>query len=72
MHRRRSESLAGRLTARQFEALQVARQIEYHDVPHTGSLGEVAAELDCSESAGATLLRAAESALVDATVGGRA
>ena len=67
-HQRRAETLAGRLTARQFEALDVARDIGYYDVPRTGSLAAVADALDCSESAASSLLRKAESALVDAAL----
>lgn len=67
-HQRRSERLAGRLTARQFEALEVAHERGYFDVPRTGSLAAVADELDCSESAASTLLRSATSELVDAAV----
>ena len=67
-HQRRTETLAGRLTARQFEALEVARELGYYDVPRTASLADVAAELECSESAASTLLRSAEAALVDAAV----
>ena len=67
-HQRRAETLAGRLTARQFEALEVAHEQGYYDVPRTGSLADVAAALECSESAASTLLRSAESALVEAAV----
>ncbi|WP_247003556.1 helix-turn-helix domain-containing protein [Halosolutus gelatinilyticus] len=67
-HQRRSETLAGRLTARQFEALETARELGYFDVPRTGSLAAVADELGCSESAASTLLRSAERALVDAAI----
>lgn len=67
-HQRRSETLAGRLTARQFEALEVAREQGYYDVPRAGSLADVADELECSESAASTLLRSAEAALVEAAV----
>lgn len=69
-HRRRSETLAGRLTARQLEALEIAHGLGYYEVPRTGSLADVADELDCSESAASTLLRSAEAKLVDAVVGG--
>ncbi|MFC4249251.1 helix-turn-helix domain-containing protein [Natribaculum luteum] len=68
-HQRRMETLAGRLTARQFEALESARELGYYDVPRTASLSAVADELDCSESAASTLLRTAETALVDAALG---
>lgn len=67
-HQRRSESLAGRLTARQFEALEVGHELGYFDVPRTGSLAAVADELQCSESAASTLLRSAQAALVEAAV----
>lgn len=68
-HRRRAGVLAGRLTARQFEALEAARRLGYYDVPRTGSLSAVAAELDCTESAASTLLRTAEAGLVGAALG---
>ncbi|MEY7849305.1 helix-turn-helix domain-containing protein [Natrarchaeobius sp. A-rgal3] len=68
-HQRRAETLAGRLTARQFEAIETARDLGYYDVPRSGSLADVAATLECSESAASTLLRTAESELVDAALG---
>lgn len=68
-HQRKAETLAGRLTARQFEAMATARDIGYYDVPRNGSLAEVATELECSESAASTLLRTIESELVDAALG---
>ncbi|RQH00911.1 helix-turn-helix domain-containing protein [Natrarchaeobius oligotrophus] len=67
-HQRRAETLAGRLTARQFEAMEVAREVGYYDVPRSGSLADVAADLECSESAASTLLRTVESELVDAAL----
>ena len=67
-HQRRSETLAGRLTARQFEALEVARDGGYYEVPRSGALTTVAEELECSESAASTLLRSAEAKLVDAAL----
>ncbi len=68
-HRRLSGSLAGRLTARQFEAVETARRLGYYEVPRESSLATVADELDCSESAASALLRKAERALVDVAVG---
>ncbi|QFU81476.1 helix-turn-helix domain-containing protein [Natronorubrum aibiense] len=68
-HRQRTETLAGRVTGRQFEALETARDLGYYDVPRTASLARVADDLGCSESAASTLLRTAESALVDAALG---
>jgi predicted DNA binding protein len=67
-HGRLGGSLAGRLTRRQFEAVEVARDLGYYAVPRTASLAEVAAELDISESAASSLLRKAEQALVDAAL----
>ncbi|MFA9427431.1 helix-turn-helix domain-containing protein [Natronorubrum sp. A-ect3] len=67
-HQRRSETLAGRLTARQFEALEVARDVGYYEVPRSGALATVAEALECSESAASTLLRSAEAELVDAAL----
>lgn len=67
-HQRRSETLAGRLTARQFEALEVARDVGYYEVPRSGALATVAEALECSESAASTLLRSAERGLVDAAL----
>lgn len=69
-HERLSGSLAGRLTSRQFEALRVARELGYYDVPRSAPLSAVADELGCSESAASTLLRNAEARLVDAALGG--
>ncbi|KDE59742.1 bacterio-opsin activator [Halostagnicola sp. A56] len=67
-HQRRAETLAGRLTMRQFEAMEMARELGYYDVPRSGSLAEVATALECSESAASTLLRTVESKLVDAAL----
>ncbi len=68
-HRRRTESMVGRLTARQFTALEVAAELGYFAVPREASLAAVAAELDCSESTASTLVRTAVQTLVDAAVG---
>lgn len=68
-HCHRTETLAGRLTMRQFEALETASNVGYYDVPRTASLADVADGLNCSESAASTLLRAAENELVTAAVG---
>lgn len=68
-HRGLAGSLAGRLTARQFEALSVARDLGYYEVPREATLAEVAAALDCSESTASALLRKAQAALADAAVG---
>jgi hypothetical protein len=68
-HAHRHGTLAGRLTARQFEALRAARDCGYYDVPRDCDLAAVAADLECSPSAASTLLREAEARLVDAALG---
>nr|WP_303647553.1 helix-turn-helix domain-containing protein [Haloarchaeobius amylolyticus] len=68
-HRHRPGSLAGRLTTRQFQAMEAAYRLGYYDVPREGTLAAVAEALDCSESAASTLLRKAERAMVEATLG---
>lgn len=52
------------LTDRQSEALDVAFDVGYYEVPRTGSVADVADELDCAESTAATHLRKAESRIV--------
>lgn len=64
-----SGSLAGRLTRRQFETIDVARDLGYYAVPREATLSEVATALDCSESAASTLIRKAERALVNSALG---
>ncbi|WP_323675845.1 helix-turn-helix domain-containing protein [Halorubellus sp. PRR65] len=68
-HGRMGGALAGRLTRRQFQAIAVARDVGYYDVPRDGDLAAVATELGISESPASTLLRNAERALVDAALG---
>jgi predicted DNA binding protein len=58
----------GALTDRQQEAVRLARSVGYYDVPRTGDLAAVAAELDCSTSTASTLLRRAEARLVAAAL----
>lgn len=58
---RRHGTVAGALTDRQFEAVEVAADVGYYDVPRSGSLAAVADELGCAESTASTLLRRAES-----------
>ncbi|MFC6734822.1 helix-turn-helix domain-containing protein [Halolamina salina] len=54
------------LTDRQREALRAAQRVGYYDVPRTGAVADVAAELGCSSSTAGAHLRKAEAALVDA------
>lgn len=59
---RRSPSAV--LTERQRAALDAAASVGYYEVPRTGSVEAVAAELGCATSTAGELLRRAESALV--------
>ncbi len=68
-HRHADRSLADRLTPRQLEAVTIAHDRGYYDVPRTASLEAVADALDCSESAASGLLRRAERALVSTALG---
>lgn len=67
-HRRRTESMVGQLTVRQFSALETAAKLGYFEVPREASLAEVAAELECSESTASTLVRTAVEKLVDGAI----
>lgn len=67
-HRHTPGTLAGRLTNRQLNALEVAFELGYYDVPRTASLATVADELGCSKSAASSLLRGAETKLVETAV----
>ncbi|MFC7097673.1 helix-turn-helix domain-containing protein [Halobaculum marinum] len=60
--RRRSPAA---LTTRQRDALEVAAAVGYYEVPRTGSIDDVAAELDCAPSTAGELLRKAEATVVD-------
>jgi predicted DNA binding protein len=53
------------LTDRRREAVAAASAVGYYDVPRTGTVADVAAELDCAKSTAGELLRRAEAALVD-------
>lgn len=56
------------LTDRQREAVEAAREVGYYEVPRTGDIETVARELDCAVSTASTLLRRAESRLVERTL----
>ena len=53
-----------RLTDRQRAALKAAASVGYYDVPRTGTIADVAAELDCSSSTAGELVRKAEAAVI--------
>lgn len=48
------------VTERQWQALEVAVSVGYYEVPRTGSIADVAAEVDCAASTAGELLRKAE------------
>lgn len=56
------------LTDRQHEALRVAYEMGYFDIPRTASLEEVAAELGVSQSSLSERLRRAQTHLIETTV----
>lgn len=56
------------LTDRQLAALSAAVDVGYYELPRTGSVADVAAELDCAPSTAGELLRRAERAVVTAAV----
>jgi len=49
------------LTDRQYEAVRAVVDAGYYEEPRSGSLADVAAELDCATGTAAELLRRAES-----------
>ena len=61
---RRGGTLAGALSERQLEAVAVAVDAGYYDVPRTASLSAVADELGIAESSASLLLRRAERAVL--------
>lgn len=65
---RRHARVVGRVTDRQFEAIESATDLGYYDVPRTASLADVATELDCAESTASNHLRKAEAAIMSRIV----
>mgnify|MGYP000312535510 CR=1 FL=1 len=59
------------VTERQAAALSAAVSAGYYDVPRTGSVADVAAQLDCAHSTAGDLLRRAEAAVVEGFVRSR-
>ncbi|MFB6180136.1 MAG: helix-turn-helix domain-containing protein [Halorientalis sp.] len=59
---------AARLTTRQRDALRAAVEVGYYDVPRTGTMTEIAAELDCAESTASELVRKAQATVVRASI----
>ncbi|WP_137284105.1 helix-turn-helix domain-containing protein [Halorussus salinisoli] len=59
---------AANVTDRQRNALEAAVAVGYYEVPRSGAVEDVAAELDCAASNAGELLRKAESAVVTAFV----
>jgi hypothetical protein len=56
------------LTDRQYEALRIAYELGYFDVPRRASLADVAAELDIASSSVSERLRRAQTELIEETV----
>lgn len=61
--------LGSALTERQREAVSVAVDLGYYDVPRTAGVRDVAERLDCAASTASDLLRRAEAAVMPTTVG---
>lgn len=61
-------AFSSRLTDRQREALSVAVELGYYDVPRTASVEDVAAELDCAPSTASNHLRKAQARLARSVV----
>ncbi|WP_226004088.1 helix-turn-helix domain-containing protein [Natrinema salinisoli] len=61
-----SDAAVGALTGRQREALRVARELGYFEVPRSTSVEDVAGELGCAPGTAAEHLRKAEEAVMDA------
>ncbi|QLG49042.1 helix-turn-helix domain-containing protein [Natrinema halophilum] len=61
-----SDAAVAALTTRQREALRVARDLGYFDVPRSASVEDVAGVLDCAPGTAAEHLRKAESAVMEA------
>ncbi|WP_135827872.1 helix-turn-helix domain-containing protein [Halorussus halobius] len=59
---------SSRLTDRQREAVSVAVDVGYYDVPRTATMAEVASGLGCSESTASELVRKGQAAIVRAQV----
>lgn len=54
------------LTHKQRQAVRVANELGYYDTPRTATLGDVAAELEISDSAASNRLKTVERKLVSA------
>jgi predicted DNA binding protein len=59
------------VTDRQRAALAAGLAVGYYEVPRTGSVADVAAELDCATSTAGELLRRGEASLVSAFLSSR-
>ncbi|PCR91204.1 helix-turn-helix domain-containing protein [Natrinema ejinorense] len=61
-----SDAAVGALTERQREAVRIAREVGYFEVPRSASVDDVAAELDCAPGTAAEHLRKAEATVMNA------
>jgi predicted DNA binding protein len=53
-----------RVTSRQYQALETAVEVGYYDIPRTGTMVDIADELECSESTASEHLRKAQSSVI--------
>lgn len=65
----RHDPITGGLTPRQQEAIEAAVEVGYYHRPRTGSLDEVADQLQCASSTASDLLLAAESEIMGTIAG---
>lgn len=66
---RRHQRVTGRLTDRQYEALETATDLGYYGAPRDASLAAVADELDVAQGTASELLRSAEATLMNDLLG---
>ncbi|ADD04130.1 HTH-10 family transcription regulator [Natrialba magadii ATCC 43099] len=67
-YRGRGPRVTDQLTARQYRALRQAVDCGYYEIPREGSLADIAAALECTESTASDLLRRAERAVMQSVL----
>ncbi|MFC6962237.1 helix-turn-helix domain-containing protein [Halocatena marina] len=65
---RRHSTVAGDLTDRQLEAVTVAADLGFYDVPREATVADVANRLDCAPSTASNLLQKAEGSVMERVV----
>jgi len=66
---RRHAPVVGDLTDRQLEAVAVAAELGFYQVPREAGVTDIAAALDCADSTASTLLQEAEARVMSRLVG---